>query len=84
VEQKRPVIGMDDIGEEFTNLRLRWERIPDYFEFLEQYIRWLPEQNWLDGLTPSLLNPHGKVVTIFRQQLEKDIGFDLFTGRILT
>ena len=83
-EQKRPTTEqLESNEEEDTRRRLRWERIPDYEEFLQQYIRWLSEQTWLDFYTPSLLHRYGRPMEMFQQRLEKDIGFDLFTGRTL-
>ena len=58
--------------------------IPNAPEFLEKYQKWLSEITWLSQVTPNMFGPRSKVLGKFVQEYQKEIGFDLFTGRILT
>ena len=62
----------------------KWQMIPTAPEFLEKYQKWLSEITWLSQVTPNMFGPRSKVLGKFVQEYQKEIGFDLFTGRILT
>jgi len=61
----------------------KWQMIPGWQGFLEKYLTWLPEQDWLGNITPQVLQPSSKVMGIFIREYQKEIGYGLFTGRIL-
>jgi len=82
--QKRPDQPYGTVWDEANMaIRLKWERIPYGPTFLEMYSKWLEEQEWISDILPVYFQPGGKMVQRFRQQLEKEIGMDLFTGRTL-
>lgn len=70
----------EDPAQPRTDLHHKWDQIPDALSLLRGYVSWLPNQSWT---TPGLhcFAPDSKVFRSYLVHVQKEIGFDIFSGR---
>lgn len=77
--QKRP--SKKQANKQLADLQKKWELIPSPFKVAGDYVKWIQNQDWLDGRYPTILDVENKVFTQFLREYQKNIGYDIFTGK---
>jgi hypothetical protein len=63
-----------------TTEHFRWDVIPTAQEFIQQYIEWLEDQNWIEEINANLFLHTHKIFRKFLRQQQKRLGLDFFTA----
>jgi hypothetical protein len=83
--QKRPAPPKTD--KEYLKKKViydKWLYLPKSHKVIIEFVSWLLNQTWINGLKPGHFDPEGKTFRTFLDEYQRNIGFDILEGRRLS
>ena len=62
--------------------KLKWKNnlIPTPLQLIQEYIRWILNQSWIDNHSASMYQSKSKLFSQFLEKSQSEAGIDYFTG----